>query len=160
MFDIGFFELLIIVVVGLLVIGPERLPTTVRTVGLWIGRIKRTLTETRREIEEQLGADEIRRELRNEEIMRNLERMKDTRLEIEQRIKDWESSGSAEPQVKAAAEADKDNDDDKVQAQSALEHSDDDHSSSDNAPASAQTSEDGDPAVDHSAQPSIANKQP
>lgn len=94
MFDIGFFELLIVAVVGLLVIGPERLPVAVRTCGLWIGRIKRSLTETRREIEQQLGADEIRRELRNEEIMRNLERMKETRMEIEQRIHDWENSAT------------------------------------------------------------------
>lgn len=90
MFDIGFFELLIIAAVGLVVIGPERLPGTVRTCGLWLGRLKRSLTETRREIEQQLGADEIRRELRNEEIMRNLEKMHETRADLEQRIQSWQ----------------------------------------------------------------------
>jgi len=75
-FDIGFTELLLIATISLIVIGPERLPETVRTVSLWIGRFKRSLRETRREIEQQIGADEIRRELHNEEIMRNLERLR------------------------------------------------------------------------------------
>lgn len=83
MFDMGFFELLLIAIVSLVVIGPERLPETVRTVSLWIGRLKRSLRETRSEIEKQIGADEIRRQLHNEEVMRNLEA---TKREIEQVI--------------------------------------------------------------------------
>lgn len=74
MFDIGFTELLVCLVVALVVIGPERLPETVRTVALWIGRLKRSLRETRTEIERQIGADDIRRQLYNEEILRNLEK--------------------------------------------------------------------------------------
>ncbi len=73
MFDIGFVEMLVIAVVALLVIGPERLPETVRTVGLWIGRLKRSLRDTRSELERQLGTDDIRRQLHNEQILRNLE---------------------------------------------------------------------------------------
>lgn len=87
MFDIGFFELLVIGAVGLFVIGPERLPSTIRTCALWIGRVKRSILETRREIEQQLGADEIRRELQNEQVLRNLEKMKDTRAELEAKIR-------------------------------------------------------------------------
>lgn len=87
MFDIGFFELIIIGAVGLFVIGPERLPHTVRTCALWIGRIKRSILETRREIEQQLGADEIRRELQNEQVLKNLEKMRDTRAELEAKIR-------------------------------------------------------------------------
>ncbi|MCV6613742.1 MAG: Sec-independent protein translocase protein TatB [Cellvibrionaceae bacterium] len=74
MFDIGFFELLLIAVVGLLVIGPERLPGTLRTIALYWGRIKRSITDTRSEIEQQIGADDIRRQLHNEEVMARLER--------------------------------------------------------------------------------------
>lgn len=76
MFDIGFYEILMIAIVGLVLIGPERLPETVRTISLYIGRLKRSLRETRREIENQLGADEIRRELHNEEVMKNLEKLR------------------------------------------------------------------------------------
>ncbi|UTF59538.1 Sec-independent protein translocase protein TatB [Gilvimarinus sp. DA14] len=83
MFDIGFFELLVIAIVSLVIIGPERLPETVRSVSLWIGRLKRSLRETRSEIEKQIGADDIRRQLHNEEIMRNLEA---TRRDIEEAV--------------------------------------------------------------------------
>ncbi|MCW8195380.1 twin-arginine translocase subunit TatB [Proteobacteria bacterium 005FR1] len=76
MFDIGFTELLVIATITLIVIGPERLPETVRAVSLWIGRFKRSLRETRRELEQQIGADDIRRELHNEEIMRSLSKMR------------------------------------------------------------------------------------
>ena len=61
MFDIGFFELLIIAVVGLIVIGPEQLPGTLRTIGLWFGRLKRGIQLARSEFEQQIGADDIRR---------------------------------------------------------------------------------------------------
>lgn len=73
MFDIGFTELLLCLVVALVVIGPQQLPGAVRTVALWIGRLKRSLHETRSEIERQIGADDIRRQLHNEEVMQNLE---------------------------------------------------------------------------------------
>ena len=73
MFDIGFSELIVCAVVALVVIGPERMPEAVRTIGLWIGRLKRSLHETRSEIERQIGVDDIRRQLHNEDIMRTLE---------------------------------------------------------------------------------------
>lgn len=72
MFDIGFFELLLIAVVGLLVIGPKRLPETIRTVGLWVGRLKRALGSARQEFEREFGVDEVRRQLHNENVMRQL----------------------------------------------------------------------------------------
>jgi sec-independent protein translocase protein TatB len=80
-FDISFGEMMVCLVVILIVIGPERLPETVRTVALWIGRLKRSIRETRSEIERQIGADDIRRQLYNEEIMRSLEK---TRAEMTQ----------------------------------------------------------------------------
>jgi sec-independent protein translocase protein TatB len=92
-FDIGFSELVVCLVVALVVIGPERLPETVRTVGLWIGRLKRSLRETRSEIERQIGADDIRRQLHNEEIM---DRIEQTRREMEKTLQ--EASLTAAPQ--------------------------------------------------------------
>lgn len=64
MFDIGFAELLIIGVVGLLVIGPERLPETVRTVSAWVARLRRSFNEIKTEVQQELRNDEIMRELR------------------------------------------------------------------------------------------------
>ncbi|MFL9813635.1 Sec-independent protein translocase subunit TatB [Stutzerimonas sp. VN223-3] len=73
MFDIGFTELLLIGLVSLFVLGPERLPGAVRTAGLWIGRAKRSFANIKAEVEREIGADEIRRQLHNERIL-DLER--------------------------------------------------------------------------------------
>ena len=73
MFDIGFTELLLIGLVALFVLGPERLPGAVRTAGLWIGRAKRSFATIKSEVEREIGADEIRRQLHNERIL-DLER--------------------------------------------------------------------------------------
>jgi len=72
MFDIGFSELLLTAIIALIVFGPEKLPQAARTAGLWIGRFRRVLADTRREVERELGADEIRRQLHNESIMKSL----------------------------------------------------------------------------------------
>ena len=65
MFDIGFAELIIIGVVGLLVIGPERLPSTIRTAQLWIRRLKGNFNEIKRELEQDLHNDEIMQQLKS-----------------------------------------------------------------------------------------------
>lgn len=77
MFDIGFGELLLIAVLGLLVLGPERLPVAIRQTGLWIGRIKRMFRQMRTDIEREVGADEIRQQLHNEDVMRSLNASKE-----------------------------------------------------------------------------------
>jgi sec-independent protein translocase protein TatB len=64
MFDIGFAELVIIGVVSLLVIGPERLPGTVRMVSAWLGRLRRGFNEIKQEVQQELHNDEVMRELR------------------------------------------------------------------------------------------------
>ena len=72
MFDVGFFELLLIAVVGLIVIGPKRLPETIRFVGLWAGRIRRRLSAAKKEFEQEFGIDDVRRQLHNETVLKEL----------------------------------------------------------------------------------------
>lgn len=69
MFGISFSELLLVGLIALLVLGPERLPGAARTAGLWIGRIKRSFNAIKSEVEREIGADEIRRQLHNERIL-------------------------------------------------------------------------------------------
>ncbi|MGQ9424995.1 Sec-independent protein translocase protein TatB [Gilvimarinus sp. F26214L] len=112
MFDVGFTELLVIATITLLVLGPERMPEAVRTVTLWIGRFKRSLRETRREIEQQIGADDIRRELHNEEVMQNLEKLRgevDRTLEEDIALESelYPTSGNRAKADGAMADADK-----------------------------------------------------
>ena len=64
MFDIGFAELVIIGVVGLLVIGPERLPGAVRTASLWISRLRRGFNDIKREVQQEIHNDAVMQELR------------------------------------------------------------------------------------------------
>ncbi|MDF2182967.1 Sec-independent protein translocase protein TatB [Neptuniibacter sp. CAU 1671] len=78
MFDIGFSELLIVAVVALIVLGPEKLPTAVRTVGLWVGKIRRSVASIQSEISEELRLDELRRQaaIEKDELERELNEMR------------------------------------------------------------------------------------
>tara|TARA_B110000261_G_scaffold27125_1_gene30113 strand:+ start:135 stop:485 length:351 start_codon:yes stop_codon:yes gene_type:complete len=77
MFDIGFSEIMVVAIISLIIMGPERLPETVRTITLWLGRLRQFISSARSELEDEVGVDEIRRQLRNEKIMRDLEKTKD-----------------------------------------------------------------------------------
>ena len=76
MFEIGFPELLVIVFVGLLVVGPEKLPQIIKTLTRSFRAIKSYFMEARSEIEKSVGMDEIRQDLHNEEIMEDLKENK------------------------------------------------------------------------------------
>ncbi|WP_439106269.1 Sec-independent protein translocase protein TatB [Congregibacter sp.] len=73
MFDIGFAELLIIGVVALIVIGPERLPDAVRTASAWLNRIRRGFNDIKQEVQQ---------ELHNDAVMKDLRALKDTGDEL------------------------------------------------------------------------------
>ncbi|TNE77066.1 MAG: twin-arginine translocase subunit TatB [Gammaproteobacteria bacterium] len=72
MFDIGFSELLLIAVVALVVMGPQRLPQAMRTLALWLGRARQMFNNLRRELENEVGMDDVRRQLHNEQVLRDL----------------------------------------------------------------------------------------
>lgn len=73
MFDIGFLEILVIAVISLIVMGPERLPQALRTFALWFGRIRQQFRSVRAELEDEIGIDDVRRQLHNENILKDLE---------------------------------------------------------------------------------------
>ena len=77
MFDIGFLELLVIALITLVVMGPERLPEAIRTISLWFGRLKQVVAKARTGIENEVGMDDIRHQLHNEEVLRELGEQKD-----------------------------------------------------------------------------------
>ncbi len=61
MFDVGFSELVVIGVVALIVIGPERLPKVARTVGLLVGRLQRYVNDVKADINREMELDELRK---------------------------------------------------------------------------------------------------
>ena len=75
MFDIGFPELALASLVALLVLGPERLPSALRTLGLWLGRIRRGFNAVKSEFEREIGMDDVRRQLHNEQIMEEVKKI-------------------------------------------------------------------------------------
>jgi len=58
-FDVGFNELVLIFIIGLLVLGPQRLPKVAAEIGKWIGRARRTATELRRQLEREIELNDI-----------------------------------------------------------------------------------------------------
>ena len=60
MFDVGFTELLLIGIVALVVIGPERLPAVARTVGQYVGKLQRFVTGVKRDIRNELESGELK----------------------------------------------------------------------------------------------------
>lgn len=67
MFDIGFTELLVIAVVALVVIGPEKLPGAIRTGSVWVGRLKRSYQDIKREVELEIHNSEVLEKLQRAE---------------------------------------------------------------------------------------------
>lgn len=65
MFDIGFWELTLIGLVALIVIGPDKLPGLARTAGLWIGKMRYFLNNVKADINRELKTDELRNALQN-----------------------------------------------------------------------------------------------
>ena len=66
MFDFGFWELVLVFIVGLLVIGPERLPKVVHTLGLWVGRAQGYVRTVKEDIRRELEQEELKKMLAQE----------------------------------------------------------------------------------------------
>lgn len=63
MFDIGFWELALIGLVTLIVVGPQRLPGVVRHAGFWLGKTRRMVASVKQELKEELYAEDMRQSL-------------------------------------------------------------------------------------------------
>ncbi|MGL5811779.1 MAG: Sec-independent protein translocase protein TatB [Aeromonas sp.] len=69
MFDIGFWELVVIAVVALVVLGPERLPGAIRTAAHWIKLIRSTANSVKSELEQELKLQELHNDLKKAETL-------------------------------------------------------------------------------------------
>ena len=78
MFDVGFWEILLILILALVVIGPERLPGAARKAGYFVGKARRYIEGVRNEVESELDVNEFKRMLHNQEVQIN---------ELQQQIK-------------------------------------------------------------------------
>lgn len=71
MFDVGFWEILLILVLALVIIGPERLPAAARQAGYFFGKARRYIEGVRSEVESELDVSEFKRMLHNQEVQIN-----------------------------------------------------------------------------------------
>jgi sec-independent protein translocase protein TatB len=103
MFDFGFWELAIVMVVALLVVGPERLPALAGQVGKWVGKARRMIASVRSDIESEIKAAELKEILEKQqgEIGELKEMLKGTKDDIEKELdfdenKDEDNQGDSE----------------------------------------------------------------
>lgn len=66
MFEMGFWELVLVAVVALIVVGPEKLPSVARTAGLWVGKARRMIADVKAEVDRELQLDELKQSFRQQ----------------------------------------------------------------------------------------------
>ena len=77
MFQIGFLEILIIFIFGLIIIGPKRLPEVTKTIIKFYKKIENKFSDFKNDIEDDIGADELKKDVFNELRMEELEKNKE-----------------------------------------------------------------------------------
>lgn len=93
--DIGLQEIVFISVIALIVLGPERLPQAIKTIAIWINRIKRSFNEVKKDLEAEINAEEIKRHIHNENVLHELgesaEHLKDAEHELNDAFKSFQT---------------------------------------------------------------------
>ena len=59
MFDVGFSEVVIIAIIALVILGPERLPKVARTIGFWVGKARRVVADVKSDIDREMRESEL-----------------------------------------------------------------------------------------------------
>ena len=92
MFEIGFWELIVVGVVAMIVVGPEQLPGLARKAGFWLGKARRMISEVKAEVDRDLHLEEIKQTLRQQADLGAVkdvaDQVKTFRREIEQEFDD------------------------------------------------------------------------
>lgn len=92
MFEIGFWELIVVGVVAMIVVGPEQLPGLARKAGFWLGKARRMIAEMKAEVDRELHLEEIKQTLRQQadlgEVKDLSDQVKTFRRELEEEFDD------------------------------------------------------------------------
>lgn len=106
MFDIAFSEMLIIAVVALVVLGPEKLPKVARTAGLLLGRLQRYVNDVKSDINREMQLDELKKlQTQVEDSARSLERSVTTEFQSAESALNQTAQGVTESVALVSADA-------------------------------------------------------
>ncbi|MCX7552676.1 Sec-independent protein translocase protein TatB [Marinicella sp. S1101] len=95
MFDIGFTELLVVFVVALLVVGPERLPMVARKFGMYVGKMRRSFQSIKDEVEQELEIEAVKAQLKENAMIAEA---KELEAEMKKTIGPSDKSAAKTPQ--------------------------------------------------------------
>ena len=87
MFDIGFAEMIIVALLGLVILGPERLPVAAKNVFRWFHYLKQTANGVRDTVERELNIEQLKQDMHFEEIDKQLQSLKDQAKETGEQLK-------------------------------------------------------------------------
>jgi len=104
MFDIGFSEMVVIAVVALVVLGPEKLPKVARTAGILLGRLQRYVNDVKSDINREMQLEELKKlQAQVEESARNIERGVTKEFQSAEAAVNQTAQSVTEPMATAAA---------------------------------------------------------
>ena len=92
MFDIGFSELVVLGVIGVVVIGPQRLPEVVRTAVITVRKIRRAFSDVRADIERELDLDDMRKILHEADMREHIKKLNDGVMNLDKEARDLGTS--------------------------------------------------------------------
>ncbi|MBK8182664.1 MAG: twin-arginine translocase subunit TatB [Candidatus Competibacteraceae bacterium] len=111
MFEMGFWELVLVAVVALIVVGPEKLPGVARTAGLWVGKARRMVADVKAEVDRELQLEELKQSFRQQADLGGLkdfsQKMKSLERDIQAEFNDpgpppgWRPGSAIEPPLEA-----------------------------------------------------------
>lgn len=84
MFDIGFWELATIAIIGIVVVGPERLPEVVRTIAAYVRKARRALNNVKSDIERELDLDDLRRQMHDIDMEDHIKKLNQSVMDLGQ----------------------------------------------------------------------------
>ncbi len=99
MFDIGFFEILIIAVIALFVIGPKELPSFLRTVARYVKQIRSQISDIQREVTKAIDTEEIRSIRDDVNSITSFDPVKDLKEDISQAVEMPKQNSEAQPEI-------------------------------------------------------------
>ncbi len=101
MFDIGFWELVVVAVVALIVVGPEKLPKLARVCGLWLGRANTSLQAIKKDIAKELRAEELQQALKKTQDLSVLDDIIESKQQADAPLETTKDQSEVTPVEKA-----------------------------------------------------------